>query len=194
MYSLYLHLNVQLCVYAWLYLRIGIPYSLCIIYDRYSLRRVRGRPSTSSTPMIVVSIFINVVIAALFLLLLLFWIYCCAKLRFRPTVSVFSSAAGSVVSAIRVAPLPLCCPLSVINHLDFIYNNYAQLKKRCWSGQWFHGPLPQTIKLSPGSLSAEASLDTCGSVSNSDRILSIVCATYMCYLQRARTSLRSLFW
>lgn len=58
--------------------------------------------------MIVVSIFINVVIAALFLLLLLLLllgIYCCAKLRFRPTVSVFSSAAGSVVSAIRAAPL-----------------------------------------------------------------------------------------
>lgn len=142
---------------------------------------MRGRPSTSSTPMIVVSIFINVVIAALFLLLLLLLllgIYCCAKLRFRPTVSVFSSAAGSVVSAIRAAPPPARCPLSVINHLDFIYNNYARLKKRCWSGQWFHGPLPQTIKLSPGSLSAEASLDTCGSVSNSDGILSIVCATY----------------
>lgn len=119
MYSLYLHLNMQLCVYALLYLRFDIPYSLCIIYDRYSLRRVRGRPSTSSTPMIVVSIFINVVIAALFLLLLLLLlgIYCCAKLRFRPTVSVFSSAAGSDVSAIRAAPPS--CPLPAECHKSF---------------------------------------------------------------------------
>lgn len=54
--------------------------------------------------------------------MLLLW--CCVKLRFRPTVRAFSSAVGSVVNALRAAPC-----LSVINHLDFIYNNYARLKK-----------------------------------------------------------------
>lgn len=127
MYVFFVFLSAALYVSVFVCVSVSVSVcSLCIIYDRYSLRRIevlflvksnarehfhQRRHSAAQRNFFL-------------LLLLVLLALCCVKLRFRPTVRAFSSAAGSVVSALRAAPC-----LSVINHLDFIYNNYARLKK-----------------------------------------------------------------
>lgn len=121
--SLSAALSVSVSVFVCVSVSVSVC-SLCIIYDRYSLRRVEVLFLVNSNAREHFHQRRHSAAQRNFLLLLV--ALCCVKLRFRPTVRAFRSAAGSVVSALRAAPC-----LSVINHLDFIYNNYARLKKLC---------------------------------------------------------------